>query len=117
VIFISYSWHDRDVVDRLISRLREHKVAYWIDSENLDLDQSLKGQIFQGLRRATTLLLIDSAPSRESRWVRFEMQAALVLGRPIVAPVAVGPPADCRTCWEVGVLKLNTGPRALSRTE
>jgi TIR domain len=84
VIFISYSWCDRQVAEDLLAQLCILDVDCWIDSEQLDMTRSIEPQVLAGLRSASAVLLIDSPHSLKSRWVHFEVRAAVRYGRPIL---------------------------------
>jgi hypothetical protein len=83
VIFISYSWRDREAATRMADWLRGHNRDYWLDEERLDLKRNVAGQIVSALRSASSVLLLVSDWSLESRWVSFELTTALTLGRPV----------------------------------
>jgi hypothetical protein len=83
VIFISYSWRDREAATRAADRFRQINCEYWLDEERLDLNQDLAGQIVSALRSASSMLLLVSIASRQSRWVSFEFATAMMLGRPV----------------------------------
>lgn len=84
MMFVSYSWEDRDHVDLLCARLRSLGTAYWLDSERLDLDSALRPQLASAVAHATGLILVDSSASRASEWVWFELHSAQRWSKPVV---------------------------------
>ena len=84
MMFVSYSWEDRNHVDLLCARLRTAGTAYWLDSERLDLDSALRPQLASAVARATGLILVDSCASRASEWVWFELYSAQRWSKPVV---------------------------------
>jgi len=63
--------------------MRQLELPYWIDDEQLDLDQELERQILHGLAQSSALLLLASPTSWNSPWVQFEVTSAIRLGRPL----------------------------------
>lgn len=126
MIFVSYSWRDREFASRLVARMRQLDVPYWIDDEQLDLSQSLEGQILRGLAQSNVLLLLASSTSWSSPWVQFEVSSALRLARPVhcvkvarvlghshlVAPELRSPVAQAKAATDT----TGTGERAPSFT-
>lgn len=92
MIFISYSWRDRAVVELLVHPLQSSGVPYWLDSENVCTRKPILPQLTVGLQRSTVVLFIDSAHSRRSPWVWIELAFARHLGvRTIALAAARGP--------------------------
>lgn len=83
MIFISYSWCDRGAAESVAASLRRRRWHYWLDSDRLSLDKPFDDQIVEAIRRSTRILLLDSASSRISPWVRFELCAAWALNCPV----------------------------------
>ena len=86
---MSYSWEDRDKVEVLCAHMRGSLVEYWLDSEQLFLPlqggyRGIQTQLAFAIVSASGLLVIDSAASRASRWVQFEIMVARKYGRPLV---------------------------------
>lgn len=91
MIFVSYSWKDRPLAERLCARLSAEGTDYWLDSEQLDTASPLEPQIHLALRRAIALMLLDTSASRASVWVMKERSIALGLSKRILVtdPAAV----------------------------
>lgn len=81
MIFLSYSWHDGDLVRSFV---RRSDTAVWIDYAQLDLSVPLAPQIFSGIAQAEAVVAFDSSHARESAWVRWELQIARLLARPVI---------------------------------
>lgn len=84
MLFVSYSWHDRSAVELYISALRTSGQKYWIDSENLDLNQPIESQLRMAVLSARAILHFDTESSRRSNWVQFEMRTAQAEGRFVI---------------------------------
>ena len=85
MIFICYSWADAEIVHYLKRQLTYIGCDVWIDSEHLDLAAPLEGQIRRALRESSCVLLFDSPNSRDSKWVRRELDWAQGAGIDIVS--------------------------------
>ena len=83
MIFISYSWLDKAFAETVVDGLQRARTPYWIDSERLDLEKNLAGQIVRGLKQSSSILLIESFSSAASPWVQFEMGIAKALDRSV----------------------------------
>jgi len=84
MMFVSYSWQDRDHVDLLCARLRSAGTEYWLDSERLDLDSALRPQLATAVSEATGVIFVDSRASRASEWVGFELHSAQRWSKPVL---------------------------------
>jgi hypothetical protein len=84
MIFLSYSWRDRDYALELRDRLRFAHLAYWLDSEHLDVGLPFRPQLSSAIDRASAVVLIDSRASRTSPWVQFERAVATSRRKPTI---------------------------------
>ena len=83
-VFISYSRANRDFVTTLIQDLQVRNVRVWIDQQGLvagtpDWEQALRDAI----RASSSVLLIASPASRQSRYVKGELEIAEMYGRKV----------------------------------
>ena len=85
MIFVSYSWRDRQTAELLLRLFEEQAIPHWIDSKQLDLTRPLRSQIQAALLRASVVAYLDTSTSRDSKWVRFELSQARAWSIPIVA--------------------------------
>jgi hypothetical protein len=77
--FLSYSQQDKETALRLAEDLRQHGVDTWFDLWEIGAGDSLIQRIFvEGLANASSFLVLLSPRSVTSRWVREELDAALV---------------------------------------
>lgn len=83
MIFISYSWKDQTTVKAIQKVLDSLNINYWIDHQNLDLQECLETQIYSALKKSDCVLQIVSKSSRQSEWVNFEKKVASKLGKEI----------------------------------
>lgn len=74
--FISHSSKDKAIVTELAEILKQENV--WYDTWNIDLGDLLDEKIEKGIDNAKIFLIILSRNSIESRWVRFELNMALI---------------------------------------
>jgi len=83
MIFISYSWKDRQHVEELCATIRRSGREYWLDSERLDLDEALQPQLATAVAQASALLFVNSRAGRASDWVEFELRSAERWRKPV----------------------------------
>jgi len=95
-IFVSYSHHDAEFVDRLAVQLVSHKARVWIDRWELNVGDSLIDRIQAALQDASALVVVLSKASIASEWCKKEFSAGLLREleerRIIVLPVLL---EDC----------------------
>jgi hypothetical protein len=78
VAFISHSTRDKPFVRRLAADLVAHGVKVWLDEQRLLVGDSIPEKIAQGLAESDFFLIVVSANSVESEWVKKELSSALV---------------------------------------
>ncbi|HTX77120.1 MAG TPA: toll/interleukin-1 receptor domain-containing protein, partial [Terracidiphilus sp.] len=78
VAFISHSTRDKPFVRRLAADLVAHGVKVWLDEQRLLVGDSVPEKIAQGLAESDLFLIVVSANSVESQWVKKELSSALV---------------------------------------
>jgi hypothetical protein len=77
--FLSYSQYDKDAAQKLAADLQQHGVDTWFDLWEIGAGDSLVQKIFvEGLASASFFLVLLSPHSTKSRWVREELDAALI---------------------------------------
>src|SRR5437588_128783 len=77
-IFFSYSSKDRaDVRDFAEAIHRNHKLSYWIDTDNILPGDSIIGKVEQGLELSEVLVLWVTSHSLSSNWVKAEWEPVL----------------------------------------
>jgi TIR domain len=76
-VFISHSSGEHDVALQLAGRLRELGVDVWIDSEQIQLGESIPGQISKGLEETDLILVLVSRRLKQSAWCRAEYEPLL----------------------------------------
>lgn len=77
-IFISYSHHDKEFVDRLAAQLVRRNVNIWLDRWELSVGDSLIDKIQDAVDGASALLVILSKASVASEWCKKELSAGLL---------------------------------------
>jgi hypothetical protein len=77
-VFISYSHADSHFVDNLAGRLKETGVDVWIDKWMIKVGDSITGKINEGIGASDFLIIVLSRSSVKSKWVREELNTALV---------------------------------------
>ncbi len=75
--FISYSSHDKQFVNKLYEDLRNVGVRCWLDEKDLQIGESLVGQISRALTTHDKVLLVLSEASMKSEWVKKEIHHAI----------------------------------------
>ena len=83
-VFISHDSEDKTIARRLEADLADAGIGVWIDHAGIRVGQPLADTIQQALRAADCLVLLWSARSAESRYVKFEWQAAVHIAKPVI---------------------------------
>jgi hypothetical protein len=78
VAFISHSSKDKPFVRQLAADLVASGVQVWLDEQRIRVGDSIPESIAQGVADSDFFLLVVSAASVESPWVRKELNQALV---------------------------------------
>lgn len=77
-IFISHSSLDKPFVDRLAADLCKHGLPVWYDKLDIQIGDSIPGKINDGIAGAKYFLIVLSPHSVGSKWVREELNSALM---------------------------------------
>ncbi len=83
-IFISHSNQDRALTEPIVERLREAGFSTWIDYENIRGGAEWLCEIEAGIARSQAVLVILSAASAGSVWVKRECLYAFQLQKPLL---------------------------------
>lgn len=78
MLFISYSHKDAAFVDRLSTRLIEQNVKVWKDKWKIGVSDSFVEKIKAGIKGASYFCIVLSNNSLGSKWVKEEINLALV---------------------------------------
>lgn len=71
-IFISYSAHDKKIVEQIVARLQQEGHDVWVDSLNIRPGDNIQKAIDTGLKEADALIVVVSKNSQNSMWVQYE---------------------------------------------
>jgi hypothetical protein len=85
-VFISYSHEDAATAEAIAAQIAQLGLGVWIDKEEVRPGDSFLGKMDEGLAGASYLVLLVSASSSQSRWVRREWMAALASKGTVVLP-------------------------------
>jgi hypothetical protein len=89
--FISYSTKDQEFAERLHADLQSKRVGCWFAPHDIKSGRKLHEQIDEAIRLHDKLLLILSADSMASEWVKVEMRRArqreVKEGRRVLFPI------------------------------
>src|ERR1035437_8569197 len=79
-VFISHATADKErFVLEFATRLRKNGVDAWVDSWEMNPGDSLVDKIFEeGLKNCQAMIVVLSMNSVDSKWVREELNAAMV---------------------------------------
>ena len=91
-LFISHSSVDKGKVRKLDKRLREDGYKTWLDERELDVGDALAAKISEGVRDAKVVMIVVSATSLTSKWLRYELDIAtnrMIDGHCRVIPVLI----------------------------
>lgn len=78
MLFISYSHHDREFVDRLAAQLAASGVHIWFDRVELQVGDNLVDRVQKAISEARLLAVVLSKSSVESAWCKRELGGALM---------------------------------------
>ena len=92
LVFISYSWADRDQVDdQILSLLKMRGIEYFIDRKRIPQSNKmgeLRRQIEVGIAQSDSVVIAWSAQAARSNYVRQELCTALAMIRNVI-PVSL----------------------------
>lgn len=71
-VFISHASKDKDVVLRVIEDLKNLRISYWVDHEQIIFGDFITDKIEDGLQRSNSVLVCISKNLRRSNWCRRE---------------------------------------------
>ncbi len=95
-LFLSHSSVDKPFVTRLAIDLVNRGMPVWFDTWEMGAGDSLQGKIYDGIGDSDLIVVVLSASSVESSWVKKELNAALTLeerrGSTLVVPIRI---SDC----------------------
>ena len=77
-VFISYSHEDKEFVEWLKNNLEGLGLDIWYDHQELQLGDSIKNKITEGIQSSSIFIVILSKVSKSSAWVRYELNSALL---------------------------------------
>jgi hypothetical protein len=92
-IFISYAMADAPSVRRIAEQLRVHGYIPWMAEADLLPGDEIRQKISEAISAADAVIVVYSARSLESSWVRYESELAIVREvekRTVVVPVVLG---------------------------
>ncbi len=73
-VFLSHSFHDKDIVRALAERMRADGLRVWLDAWEIKVGDSIPVKIDEGLAQSKFLVLCMSAHSSLSDWTQLESQ-------------------------------------------
>ena len=83
-IFVSYSRQDTEIAERLINDLARAERDYWLDTTAIKGGDDWILTIAEGIRNSYAMIVIVTANSLDSRWVRDEILWARRKKKPIL---------------------------------
>lgn len=83
-VFVSYSRTNTSVMKRIVSSLAQYDISAWTDESLQPGTPDWQMAIVEALENAACVLLILSPASKQSKWVRNELNYALEKGQPII---------------------------------
>jgi hypothetical protein len=78
-VFISYSYQDKDFVEWLKKGLNDLDLDFWYDREQIQLGDNIQKKVTEGIQSSSAIILVLSSSSKNSDWVKYEMNSALLL--------------------------------------
>ena len=106
--FISYSSKDDAFARRLHGDLQSHNVRCWFAPEDMKIGDKIRPRIDESIRSYDKLLLVLSEHSVASKWVEFEVEAAMDKEQegkpPVLFPVRVDDTVmESTTAWAIHI--------------
>jgi hypothetical protein len=89
-VFISYSYSDRENVERLVSALRAANIVGWLDAADIAAGASVSSAVRDALQKASAVVFVLSPDALHNQWVQFEIGAAEALGKKIIPVIVSG---------------------------
>jgi hypothetical protein len=83
-IFISYTHRDKEWVRQFVLGLRQRGFSPWLDEQELELGTNFSDAIERAFRASNTVIFVIGSDSIQSKWMQFELGAALSTGKRIV---------------------------------
>ena len=80
-VFVSFSSKDRKIVDQITEHLKRFGVGTWYSNEDIPAGEKYAEKIRDGLMKSDWVLVIVSADSGRSDWVRAEVKTAMADAR------------------------------------
>lgn len=77
-VFISHSSQDKHFVEQLVWDLRRFDFEVWYDDWEIAIGDSIVEKVFAGLAASDALLIVLSSASVASRWVKEELDVAVM---------------------------------------
>ena len=83
-IFISYSRHDSDVVNELVTLLEQEGYSIWIDRDGIESGEDFKEKIAKAIKESSVVLFFSSEHSNISDWTAKEIGIAVKYKKHII---------------------------------
>ena len=77
-IFVSHAHRDNDFAERLAADIEDSQLECWLDLWELQVGDSLRLRVEEGIRTADWLIVVLSVASVSSKWVAVELSMAFV---------------------------------------
>lgn len=83
-IFISYSRHDTDIVNKIVSILEHEGFKIWIDKNGIESGDAFKHVIVKAIEQSSCVLFFSSIASNNSKWTAKEIGVAVYENKCII---------------------------------
>lgn len=109
-VFLSHASADRKFVSHLAEALRRHGVPVWYSATNIIATQQWHDEIGAALRRCDWFMIVLSAQSAQSFWVKRELCYALQQLRYVdrITPVVFEPCDYEQLSWTLSAVQMVT---------
>lgn len=78
-VFISYSYQDKEFVEWLKTELQDLGLDIWYDESEILVGDNIQKKVNEGIQSSSAFILVLSNSSKNSDWVRYEMNSAILL--------------------------------------
>ena len=83
-IFISYSRHDTNIVNEIVSILEHEGFKIWIDKNGIESGDAFKRVIVEAIEQSSCVLFFSSIASNNSKWTAKEIGVAVYENKCII---------------------------------
>jgi len=93
-VFISYSEHDRETMEKIRNSLRRESLTVWTNTTDIQTGEDFQSAIDRGIEQTDNLVYLVSPDSVQSEYVRKEIDYAVSLHKRIIPVLVLETPPE-----------------------